>query len=1091
MRWIIGSSLRARVLVAAMAAGMIFFGVRQLREMPVDVVPEFSQPYVEIQTEAPGLSAAEVEALITVPLEADMLNGTAWVDEIASQSMPGLSSIMLTFQPGTDILKARQMVIERLTEVHSLPNVAKPPVMLNPVSSANRVMMIGLSSEKLSLIDMSVLARWTVSPRLTGVPGVANVSIWGERRRQLQVQVDPERLAEAGVTLQQTINTTGNALWFSPLTFLNASTPGASGFFDTPNQRLGVRHQLPITTPEELAQVTVEGTDKRLGDIAEVVENHQPMIGDAIVNDEPSIVLVVEKFPWAHTVEVTEAVEEALDALRPGLAGLEMDSTLFRPATYIEMALGNLTNVALIGGGLAAVALAAFLMNARAVLAASLSMLTAFVAGAALLYLCGLPLNMLALAGLAMAVGAVVDDAVIDVENILRRLRQRRQEPSNKSFGRIIMDAALEMRGPALFATAILLLAVTPAFFMDGVHGAFLNSAAIAFAVALATSMLVALTVTPALCMLLLPSAPLRGNQSGILRQLRHTYNSVLAKSVRNPRPAFVAACVLAVAGWALLPRVRSASLIPPLKERNLVVEIETPPGTSHPEMSRIASQATRELRSIPGVGSVSAHVGRAVLSDHVGDVNTGELWVSIDRDADYDTTVDRIRQVVDGFAGLDIDTRTYLRECIDDAQGDEEGDVVVRVYGEEWSVLRAKADEVKQTMTEIDGIASAEVKYPIEEPQVEIELDLEAAKKYGLKPGDVRRSAAALLSGIEVGFLFEQQKVFDVVVWGVPKLRDNLTSIGNMMIDAPGGGHARLADVAKVRIAPAANVIKHEAVARYIDVGGDVAGRNLSSVAADVQRRLNDIELPLEYRAELRGESAARVANSRRMLSFSVAAAVGAFLVLQASVGSWRLASALFLTMPAALVGGLLTALAMGDVWSLGVVSGVAAVLVVAVRQALTLVGHYRRLAAKPEAARIDAEVASYRAQFDQPDRFVSADATNGEVYGPSLVQRGTWERFVPILMTAAITAAAVVPLLFIGNVAGSEILHPMAAVLLGGLVTSTLFALVCVPSMFLMFPPSRGAELDDLAVAWLDESDLDEALTKAGAEKELQLTR
>ena len=342
-------SVKFRLPVLGIATAVAVASVALLPHAPLDAVPDFTPPYVEIQTEALGLSAEEVEELITVPLEADLLNGVAWLDSIQSESIAGLSSIVLVFDPGTDINRARQVVAERLTQAHALPQVSKPPAMLQPLASASRVSMVSLTSDDLSVMDMSVLARWTIRPRLMGVPGVANVSVWGQRERQLQVQVDPARLSEAGVTLEQVIETTGNALWVSPLSFLNASTPGTGGFIDTPNQRLGIHHVSPITSADELAQVAVEADDVeeertrvRLGDVAAVVEDHQPLIGDATVNDGRGLLLVIEKFPGANTLEVTEGIEGALEALRPGLAGIEIDSTIYRPATFIESAIRNL-----------------------------------------------------------------------------------------------------------------------------------------------------------------------------------------------------------------------------------------------------------------------------------------------------------------------------------------------------------------------------------------------------------------------------------------------------------------------------------------------------------------------------------------------------------------------------------------------------------------------------------------------------------------------------------------------------------------------------------------------------------------------------
>ena len=353
-RRVVAASLKFRLLVLVAAVGMLVVGVTTLGHAPVDTYPEFTPPSVDIQTEALGLSAAEIEQLITVPLEADLLNGVAWLQTIHSESIPGLSSIHLIFEPGTNLLKARQMVQERLNQPAAIPSVSKPPVMLPPTSSTSRVLMIGLSSDQLSLIDMGVLARWTIKPRLLGVPGVANVAIWGQRERQLQVQVDPQHLKDESVSLNQVVSTAGNSLWVSSLSFLEASSPGTGGFFDAPNQRLAVRHVSPINTAAELANVPVEPTDEkpapkgpdgappRLGDVANVVEDHQPLIGDAIVNGKPGLMLVVEKLPTGNTLAVTQGVEEALDALRPGLPGLNIDTSVFRPARFIHHAIHEL-----------------------------------------------------------------------------------------------------------------------------------------------------------------------------------------------------------------------------------------------------------------------------------------------------------------------------------------------------------------------------------------------------------------------------------------------------------------------------------------------------------------------------------------------------------------------------------------------------------------------------------------------------------------------------------------------------------------------------------------------------------------------------
>jgi Cu/Ag efflux pump CusA len=435
MRAILRFALTFRVLVVALAAGVLAVGITQLDDAPVDVLPEFTPPYAEIQTEALGLSADEVEELITVPLEADLLNGVEGVDVIRSESLPSLSSIVLVFKPGTDLYRARQLVQERLTQAHALPNVSRPPTLLQPLSSSSRVMMIGLSSERLSPIETSVIARWTLRPRLMGVPGVANVSVWGMRDQQLQVQVDPEQLRDRDVTLSQVVNTAGNAQAVSPLTFLEASTPGTGGFIETPQQRLQVRNVLEqLADPDKLAKVPVEGTDRnlRLRDVADVKVDHQPLIGDAVVDGGDGLMLVVEKFPGASTTEVTGAVEDALETLRPGLSGLQTDTSVFRPASFIEDAKANLELGIVIAAVLVALAFAALLFQWRTILIGLFTIPVSLVAAALVLDALGETFNAISFAGLAVGVAIVVDEAVVGAENVARRPRRSWSRPRRR-----------------------------------------------------------------------------------------------------------------------------------------------------------------------------------------------------------------------------------------------------------------------------------------------------------------------------------------------------------------------------------------------------------------------------------------------------------------------------------------------------------------------------------------------------------------------------------------------------------------------------------------------------------------------------------
>ena len=1036
MRWIIGWSLKFRLFVIALAVAMISVGITQLRNMPVDALPEFAPPYVEVQTEALGLSAPEVEELVTLNLE-ELLNGTPWLQTMRSTSVPGLSSITLIFQPGTDIIRARQLVSERLSLAYALPNVAQPPVILPPLSATSRAMIVGLSSKQVSAIEMSVLARWNIRPALLSVPGVANVAIWGMRDRQLQVQIDPAKLRANHVTLDQIVSTTGNALWVSPLTFLNASTPGSGGWIDGPQQRIEVRHVLPISSPNDLAQVNVEGTTLSLSDVAAVVEDHQPLIGDDILNnDSPGLLLVIEKFPGANPQDVTRGVEAKLAELQPGLSGVQIDTNIFRPANFIEMAIGNLSWSLLIGFLLLILVLLAFFYHWRVALISLVVIPLSLVIAGLVLYLRGFTMNMLVLAGLLIAVAIIVDDAIVDVENIVRRLRQHRQEGSERSTSSIILAASLETRSAMIFATLIILLALLPIFLLGGVSGAFFQPLVISYALALLASMVVALIVTPALCLLLLRNVPLERRESPLLRWLQHGYEALLGRIIRMLRPAFLAIGVLAtgavaLVGLAVLPSLGGTPMLPSFKEPNIMIQWQAPPGTSYPEMARITSLASRELRTIPGVRNVAANVGRAVLGDQVVDVNSAQFTVSIDPAANYDATVTAIRKVADGYPGIRSDVHTYLREATSQVLTGSSNDIVVRISGPDLGVLRSKAEEVRRALSQINGAVDVHTELQVEQPQVDIEVNLAKAQRYGLKPGDVRRAASTLVAGIEAGSLFEEQKVFQVVVWGTPQTRHSLTSIRDLLIDTPGGGQVRLGDVADVRIVSTPNLIQHETVSRRIDVGLNVRGRDPNAVVSDVQQRLSTIKFPLEYRSAVLGAFQAGQADQRNLLLFSIAAAIGIFLLLQAAFGSWRRATLAFFTVPSALLGGVLAAFAAGGVISFASLAGLLAVFGIAVRNTIMLIKHYQRL-----------------------------EREEGEQFGSGLVLRGARERLGPIIMTALAAGLALVPLMISGNIPGQEIASPMAIVILGGLVTSTLLNLFIVPSLYLRFGARSQAQ-------------------------------
>jgi CzcA family heavy metal efflux pump len=1034
MRWIIGSSLKFRFLVVAVAAAMVFLGLGQLRALPVDVFPEFAPPRVEVQTACVGLSASEVEALVTTPME-ETFNGLPGLDVLRSKSVEQLSSIELIFERGTDLIEARQLVTERLATVTpTLPTWAAPPVMIQPLSATSRVMKIGLSSDTLSTIDMSMISYWTIRARLLRVPGVANVAIWGERLNMLQVQVDPERLQRNKVSLDKVMGVTADALDAGILRFSNGALIGTGGFVDTPNQRLAIQHKLPIVTPDDLAQVPVEeraGKPLRLGDVADVVTDHQPLIGDAVINDGPGLMLIVEKLPWGNTLEVTRGVEAALGELGPGLPGMEIDATIFRPATFVETAIHNLSRALLLGSLLVILILVLFLYDWRAAVISAVAIPLSLLAAGFVLYLRGATINTMILAGLVISVGVVVDDAIIDVENIVRRLRLYRLQTGDlslQSTSRIVLDSSLEVRSAIVYATLIDVVAVLPVFFMEGLTGAFFRPLAFSYALAVLASMLVALTVTPALSLILLHRSPLERRRSPLVGWLQRGYGAVLARIIRSPRPAMALVAVVALLGLAVLPAL-GQSLLPDFKERDFLMHWVTAPGTSHPEEVRITTEASKELRAIPGVRNFGAHIGQALLADEVVGIDFGENWISVDPEVDYDTTLAKIQDVVEGYPGLRRDVQTYLKERIREVLTGGGEAIIVRISGPDLNVLRAKAGEVRQAIAGVEGIVEDHVDLQKDIPQVDVKVDLAKAQRHGIKPGDVRRAAATLMAGEEVGDIFRDGKAYDVQVWSKPEVRRSLSDIRRLLLDTPGGGHVRLGEVAAVTIEPTPNAIEREANTRKIDVGANVRGRDLGSVIGDVEDRLEGVRFPLGYSFELLGEFSERQAATQRLRGYALATAVGVLLLLVLAFGSWRLGLMAFLALPMALVGGLIGAWLGGGIISLGSLVGFFTVLGIVARNGIMLITHCQHL-----------------------------EREEGEPFGPALVVRGAKERLSPILMTALATALALVPLVVAGDLPGHEIEYPMAVVILGGLVTATLLNLFIVPSLYLRFGRGRS---------------------------------
>ena len=1040
MRWVVSQSLRFRFIVVALSATLMIFGFGQILNAPVDVFPEFAPPRVEIQTMSFGLSATEVESLITVPIE-QVLAGLPGLKEMRSKSVVQLSSIELIFNRNVDLFAARQNVQERLATITAtLPTWASPPFILQPLSATSRAMKIGLSSESMSVIDMSMVAYWKIRARLLRVPGVANVTIYGERIRMTQVQVQPAKLVENNVSLDKVMEVTSNALAAGILRYEAGHVIGTGGFIESANQRLQVEHQLPILSPADLGEAVIEQRPSgplRLKDVALMKEGAQPLFGDAVINGGPGLMLIVEKLPWGNTLDVTHGVEAAMNELRPGLPGMEIDTTIFRPASYVQESIDNLTSSLFLGSILVLLVLLLFLFDWRSAIISVVTIPLSLVAAMMVLAWRGTTINTMILAGLVIALGAIVDDAIVDIENIIRRLRIARSTESKQSTASIILDASLEVRGAVVYASLIEALALLPIFFLQGLTGAFFRPLAFSYALAVIVSMSVALVVTPAMSLILLSIGKLNHRTSPLVLLLQRGYGRTLTWVLRRPLPGVMAVVALVGMGVGIVPRL-GQELLPDFKERDFLMHWVTKPGTSIGEEVRITEAAYKDLIKIPGVRNFGAHIGQAMQADEVYGVDFGEIWISVDPSVDYDKTLAEIQNVVDRYPGLRRDVQTYLKERTREVLAGSSHPIVIRLYGDDIEKLNEKADELVAVLATIDGVKEEKKELVTKMTQLQVEVDLAKAQRYGLKPGDVRRAASTMISGEEVGDYFSGGQAFDVNVWTSPDQRDSVTDVENMLLDTPDGSHVSLKEIAAVRLAPTYNAIKRENSQRRLDVDAEAEERDLGSIVDELEDKLVNVNFETGYTYRLLGDYTERKAASKDLRAWALVAAAGVFLLLMAALKSFRLSVLAYLTLPLALIGGAVAIWLQDGIISLGALVGFFTVLGIVARNGIMLFSHYQHL-----------------------------QEHEGEVFGPQLAIRGAVERLAPILMTALTTGLALIPLILSGNIPGQEIEYPMAIVILGGLVVATILNLFIVPSIYLRFGRKKVVRYIGIAAA------------------------
>ncbi|MEY9910032.1 Cu/Ag efflux pump CusA [Catenulispora sp. MAP12-49] len=1033
MRWIIASSVRLAAVLAAAAAVLLVVAVVGLRHAPVDVLPEFTPPRVQVQTEALGLSVGEVEQLITVPLE-DEFNGLAFLDRIQSASLPGLSVIDLSFKPGTDVYRARQLLTERVSQGPALVAVGTPPVMIQPLSVQARATAVSLSSATMAPTDLSTVARWRIRPRLLAVPGVANVVLWGQRDQQLQVLVDPARMNGRGVTLNQVINTAGDAMWTSPLTFVEAASPGADGFIDAPNQRLTIQHLLPIKTPADLAAVPIEDTKGQpvmLRDVATVIADHPPLRGDAVLKDGPGFLLVVEKLPGADPVKVANGIKAALAELAPGLPGITADTGVFEPATYLHSALVHLGWTALAAAVLLALWFGLCWRSWRVLLVALAGTVLPLAAAVYVLYLLGATFTVMTLAGLAAALGVVVDDAVRTTE-ALRSAGREEADDAGDAAGATnaagaasaagaanaadAIDAVVAVRRPLGFALVAIVLATIPILALTDQAGGLARPMIGAYLSAVVAAALVAITLIPALAHLVLRRAVPRRR----VPRLRHAYDSVLAVFTKNAAALFGTAAVLLVGCVLVIPQFGSRPLIPAMQERSLLVRWQAPAGTSLTAMQQTAASAGRSLLAVPGVTDVASDIGQALLGDRPVDVDSAQTWITVSSKADYGAAKSAVARVLDGYPGVGHTLLTFTEAALADNRTRNGPPVRVRLYGTDPAALATTAETLRQTVSGVRGAADAAVRTPATEPSIQIATNVDAAAAQGLKPGDVRRATAVLIAGIPVGSYYQQQQIFDVAVWSEPGMRGDLSAIGNLPLDTPGGGQVPLKDVATVSMQPAPAEIDHDQASRFIDVTADVPGGDVRGTVDRVRGAVKNLALPVGYHVEVSSDVVLNQNNDRRTLIYVAFVAVGVFLLLQAALRGWRRALLLFCALPLALSGGAVTAPIAGGPLTVGSLVGFLAVFGFAVRAGLVVM------------------------------REMQATGAARKSVFPTVVSAAGW-------------ALVSLPFVVVGDIAGMEVVRPLALVVLGGMVTTLLVTLVLLPAAYLRW--FAGDVVDDAA--------------------------
>ncbi len=1012
-------SLRHRLFVVLAAAAVLLYGGWIVTRLPVDVFPDLNRPTVTVMTEAGGLSPEEVEALVTRPIEVAM-NGAPGVRRVRSSSGVGLSVVYVEFDWGTDIYLDRQLVAERLQVAREgLPRDAVPH--LAPISSImGEILLLGVQSEgdRTSPLELRALADWVIRQRLLTIPGLAQVTVMGGGVKQLQVLVDPEKLLAFGLTLEEVERAAGLS---------QGNTTG--GFVTQGGREYLVRNVARSASVEDLAGTVVavrDGVPVRLAQVAEVKAGPAVKRGNGGMNGRPAVILAVQKQPGASTLELTEQVEAAVAELRRTLPEDIHVATLFEQADFIEAAIGNVVEALRDGAILVVVVLFLFLANLRTTAITLTAIPLSFVITALVMDAFGLSINTLTLGGLAVAIGELVDDAIVDVENVYRRLKENRQREQPEPALRVIYRASSEVRGSIIFATLIVVLVFLPLFAMGGIEGRLFAPLGVAYIVSILASLLVSLTVTPVLCAYLLPKARfLEHGDSALVRALKQRARRLYEVSLAHPGAVMVGAAVLVLAAAATVPFL-GRTFLPPFNEGTATVNVVAPPGTSLEESNRLGGLAERLITAVPEVRTVGRRTGRAEQDEHAEGVHYSELDVDFKEGGrPRNEVLADLRARLSQLPGVSVSVGQPISHRLDHLLSGIRAQVAVKIFGQELDVLRAKAEEVRQAMAQVPGIVDLQVEQQTLIPQLQLRLKREEAARLGVQPGAMAEQLERAFNGVVVGQVLEGQRTFDVLVRYDEAARASADAFRRALVDTPSGARVPVAAVAEVVETRGPNLINHDHLQRRVVVMANVAERDLGSAVDEVRARVAErVKLPTGYTVAYEGQFESQQSATRLIALLSLVSLVGMFLVLYVHFRSVRLVLQVMLNIPLALVGSVAAVLLTDRTLSVATLVGFITLCGIASRNTIMMISHYLHL--------VEVE---------------------GERFSREMVVRGSLERLVPVMMTALTAGLALVPLALAAGEPGKELLHPVATVILGGLISSTLLDMVVTPAVFYRF--------------------------------------